>query len=261
MKQSQETTKNPTITIPILITSSIIPHDTGVKLLDPQKRLFHAIESIEQWIRVAPESRLVLCDGSGFDFEPIIRERFSKARIECLTFNNDESIVSTYGRGYGEGEIIKFALNNSQFLRETTAFAKCSSKLWVENYAMCARNFDNSCAFQGVFTHVFSMTKPAVLEQVDTRFYFMNREFYSKNFIDAHKAIDLKNGCGLEDVFFKILMELKQAEFLLPRPLQIRGVGGGIGTYYKYNYIRLIKENLRLEISKRSTKFLKFFKR
>ena len=261
MKQSQETTTNLTAKIPILITSSIKPHDTGVKLLDPQKRLFHAIESIEQWIRVAPESRLVLCDGSGFDFDPIVRERFPKAIIECLKFNNDKANISIYGRGYGEGEIIKFALNNSQLLGEAIAFTKCSSKLWVENYAMCARNFDDSCAFQGVFGDVFSVTKPIVLTQVDTRFYFVTKAFYLTNLINAHKAIDLKNGRGLENVFFEILIDLKQANFLLPTPLQIRGVGGGIGTYYKYNYVRLVKEEIRLEISKKSTKFLKFFKK
>ena len=199
--------------IPILITSSIIPHDTGVKLSDPQVRLFHALESIEKWTKIAPKSRLILCDGSNFDFIPIVKERFPFTSIECLRFENDPLKIATFGRGYGEGEIVKFALNHSAYLRESDAFAKCSSKLWVENYTECVKKWRGDCLFSGIFKHTFSTQRSIEMIQVDTRFYVVQTNFYRKNLIDAHNKIGLATGFGLEDCFHQVLLTRKQREY------------------------------------------------
>jgi len=245
---------------PILITSSITPQDTSVKLSDPQERLFHAIESIENWIRVAPGAPLVLCDGSNFDFRPIVSERFPGASIECLFFQNDYSKTRAYGRGYGEGEIIKFALMHSAYLRDSDAFSKCSSKLWVENYAECINHWPGSCLFSGVFKNAFSLSKRIEMVQVDTRFYIVDSDFYMKNFIDAHWQIGLSPGFGLEDSFFQRLQTTHQHPYLFPVSPVIRGVGGGTGQYYKDTWLRVQKEKMKLAIVRKNRVFSKLFK-
>jgi len=244
---------------PILITSSITPHDATVRLLDPQRRLFHAIESIEQWVRVAQGSRLVLCDGSNFDFRPIVKERFRKAKIECLLFENDPSKIATYGRGYGEGEIISFALRHSEFLSESDAFAKCSSKLWVENYSQCLSQWRGKCLFFGHFKNAFSLIKPIEMLQVDTRFYITEKKFYLENLLNAHKQIGTSPSFGLEDYFHQRLLNIQQKKYLFSIAPVIRGVGGGIADYYKDNWSRVLKEKARLEIVKKSKNFKEFF--
>ena len=259
MEQTRRSKTNAAIQIPILITSSIIPHDFGVKLSDPQQRLFHAIESIEQWIRVAPGSRLILCDGSNFDFKSIIKENFPNAEVECLFFENDRSKIITYGRGYGEGEIVKFALKHSDFLRETDAFAKCSSKLWVENYAECSINWQGDCLFSGVFKNTFAILKPIEMIQVDTRFYIVRRDFYLSKLIDAHHGINLTSGFGLEDCFYCALLAAKKQRYLFDSPPTVRGVGGGTGAYYKSNWMRVFKEKIKLMTVKKSKKFRNLF--
>ena len=250
---------NPTARIPILITSSITPHDTAVKLADPQQRLFHAIESIEQWIKIAPKSRLVLCDGSNFDFEPIVKERFPYASIECLCFENDALKIADFGRGYGEGEIVKFALNHSVYLRDSDAFAKCSSKLWVENYAECVKKWRGDCLFSGVFKNTFSTLRSIEMIQVDTRFYVVQNNFYRKNLIDAHHKIGLAPGFGLEDSFHQVLLTTKQLRYLFAIPPVIKGVGGGTGTYYKSSWLRIWKEKVRLRNIKNTAAFGNLF--
>jgi len=259
MEQTNSRKLNAITKISILITSSIIPHDSGVKLSDPQQRLFHAIESIDQWIRVAPGARLILCDGSNFDFRPIIKERFPDVEVECLCFENDRSKIITYGRGYGEGEIVKYALKHSQFLRDTYVFAKCSSKLWVENYVECSSNWQGDCLFSGVFKNTFSILKPIEMIQVDTRFYIVRKDFYLSNLIDAHHKINLPSGFGLEDCFYYALLATKQQGYLFASPPTIRGVGGGTGTYYKSNWTRVLKEKARLIAVKKSKRFRNLF--
>jgi hypothetical protein len=245
--------------IPILITSSITPHDTGVRLADPEKRLFHALESITHWLRVAPGSSFVLCDGSNFDFQPIIQERFPNDEIECLFFENDRAKILSHGRGYGEGEIVKYALKHSAFLAESTSFAKCSSKLWVENYTKCLEEWRGNCLFSGVFKNTFSITKRTEMVQVDTRFYIVDYDFYRKHLKDAHLRIGEAAGFGLEDCFFEILKAIHQDRYLFSIPPTIRGVGGGTGTYYKDNWLRVQKEKIRLEIIKKSRNFHTIF--
>jgi len=252
MEQIKARKSNSTAQIPILITSSITPHDKGVKLADPQQRLFHAIESITQWIRVAPASSFVLCDGSSFDFQPIVRERFPDTEIECLSFENDQAKIITHGRGYGEGEIVKFALNHSALLRRSDAFAKCSSKLWVENYDECLSQWRRNCLFSGVFKNTFSLSKRIEMVQVDTRFYVVDPDFYLKNFIDAHWQIGKSPGFGLEDCFFQRLQTIHESRYLFSGPPVICGVGGGTGKYYKDNWLRVQKEKIKSEIIKHS---------
>jgi hypothetical protein len=259
MYRQKDAHSNPEVQIPILITSSITPHDTGVKLSDPQKRLFHAIEAIEHWIRVAPRAKFVLCDGSNYDFQPIARERFPKNDIECLRYQNDQSKIAVYGRGYGEGEIVKFALEHSAYLRASDAFAKCSSKLWVENFAECLNEWQGDCLFSGVFKNTFSIIKPIEMIQVDTRFYIMSNDFYIKNLVYAHRKIGVSEGFGLEDSFHQALRKINKEKYLFSVPPVIKGVGGGTGKYYKSTWLRVLKEKGRISSVKRSPKFHKLF--
>ena len=259
MEQIKNGKPNSIAQIPILITSSITPHDTGVRLANPQQRLFHAIESIAHWLRVAPESSFVLCDGSNFDFGPIVRDRFPNAEIESLFFENDTTKIMSYGRGYGEGEIVKYALKHSAFLAVSTSFAKCSSKLWVENYKTCLKEWRGDCLFSGVFENSFSFSKRTEMVQVDTRFYIVNSDFYWKNFMNAHHHIGESPGFGLEDSFFKTLQKIHQTGYLFSLSPIIRGVGGATGKYYKDNWLRIYKEKVRLEIIKQSSTFRERF--
>ena len=245
--------------LPILITSSVTPHDAGVKLADPEKRLYHAIEAIEQWIRISPESPLVLCDGSNFDFQPVVKDRFPHATIECLLFGNDQDKIKLYGRGYGEGEIVKFALAHSALLRGAEAFVKCSSKLWVDNYPDCLQEWRGECLFSGVFKNAFSVTKKTEMVQVDTRFYIADKNFYAKNLMDAHHQIGAFLGFGLEDCFYDALIRMHKTNYLFTTPPIICGVGGGIGKYYKTTRVRKYKEKIRLWLISRSAEFRKLF--
>jgi len=79
--------------IPILLTSSVVAHDKGVRLQDPTERARLAMESVQQWRAIAPHNPLVLCDGSGFDFQPMVAELVSNGPVECLHFQNNVELV------------------------------------------------------------------------------------------------------------------------------------------------------------------------
>ncbi len=245
--------------IPILLTSSVVVHDTGVKLTNTDERIHHALESVAQWLKIEPTIALVLCDGSGFDFSKLISEKFPHAQIECLSFENNKKLVQQFGRGYGEGEIVRYALMQSKLIAKAECFAKCTSKLWVENYAKCITNWNGNILFKGVFLNVFSPIKKTNFLHIDTRFYIINTSIYKNFFLNAHLKIDQENGYGLEECFYDIYLKNKFKNSLFKISPTICGVGGGTAKYYKNSNQRKIKEDLRNKLVKFNKNFKDHF--
>ena len=245
--------------VPVLLTSSVIAYDTGVALKNQSERIRLALESVEQWLKIDPLLPLVLCDGSNFDFSSAVFRQFPLALIECLHFENNQELVKQQGRGYGEGEIVRHAINNSKFIADAGCFAKCTSKLWVENYLECLNAWNGELLCKGVFLDVFSLTRRTYFSYIDTRFYIASCSTYNKYFVDAHIKIDSQRGHGLEDCFYAIFAKFHLQNALLNVPPRICGVGGGTGQYYKNTLLRDAKERLRLGLIKLNKRFRPLF--
>lgn len=245
--------------VPILLTSSVIAHDAGVRLKNPREREQLALESIHRWRYYAPKNPLVLCDGSGFDFAPLVAKLSIDVRIECLRFQNDADVVRRHGRGFGEGEIVRFAIENSELIKAAGCFAKCTSKLWVENFSECMAQWNGRILLKGVFEEAFSLTRSTRFSYIDTRFYAISVDNYLKHFLHAHEAIQASTGHGLEECFRDIFLSLSCPPALMKCPPVICGVGGGTGKYYKNTATRRLKERLRYLLITRDPAFKTWF--
>lgn len=245
--------------IPILLTSSVIAHDKGVRLQDPTERARLALESIQQWRAIAPHNPLVLCDGSGFDFHPVVASLTGIGPVECLHFQNDVELIKQHGRGYGEGEIVRYAMGHSTLIRSAACFAKCTSKLWVQNFSACMQSWNGRLLMKGVFDHVFSPRKTTTLAYIDTRFYAMDVQTYQQHFLHAHEAIRAQEGYGLEESFRDIFLTKQLQDCLMNPPPVICGVGGGTGAYYKNTPLRQLKEKWRYQLVKHNPLFRNWF--
>ena len=245
---------------PILLTSSAIAMDHSVTLKDPEQRIHYTLESIEKWMKLGADIRLVVCDGSSYDFSRIVRERFPKRSIECLFFENDKQLVERHGKGYGEGEIIKFALLNSAFLKDADWFAKCTAKLWVDNFLSCVKEWNGSFLCKAYFANVFSFKKTR-FEYIDTRFYLVEKNIYMKYFYETHLKVGGSNGTSIEDNFKEIVLQNRLTRVFFRSPPIVRGMGGGSGKYYRNNFIRRLKESLRSRIVQSNPSFRGMFNR
>jgi hypothetical protein len=239
---------------PILLTSCVIVSDHSVSLKDENLRIRLTIESVDKWLAVSPNLHLVICDGSNFDFSRIVLEKFPGAQIECLFFQNNKELVSVHGKGYGEGEIVNYALQNSVYLQGSDFFAKCTAKLWVENFLDCIKGWNGTCLCKGYFADVFSF-KRTRFEYIDTRFYLVSKWFYSKCLASAYLNVGGERGLSLEHCFRDVILKNKFGKILFNMPPVICGVGGGSGTYYKNNLKRKIKESIRLRMVRRDKSF------
>lgn len=244
---------------PVLLTSSVIVHDMGVALQDTDERLRLTLDSVGEWLRIAPELQFVICDGSGFDFSESIRQRYPSTTVECLFFQNDAQAVRRFGRGYGEGEIVRHAVTHSRLIARAGCFAKCTAKLWVDNYRDCLAEWDGRLCLKGVFLDVFSPFKPTTLAYIDTRFYIAQVRMYRELLLNAHTRVDKDQNYGLEEAFRDAVLSTGLTGVFWRTPPVIEGVGGGIGVSYRNPFKRILKEKLRSLLAQHHPKFAALF--
>ncbi len=131
----------------LLITSSIntvaVP---GLAIRDSATRLLQTICGILCWLDCPSVQTIVFCDNSkpAYDFSRLIQEAESRGKtLEVLLFDYSKAILER-GKSYGEGEVLRYAMDHSIFLRGDVAFFKITGRVFVENFeelrAMHARD-------------------------------------------------------------------------------------------------------------------------
>ena len=244
--------------LPILITSAAIPNDPGsVNLKSFELRKKYTIDSILYWRKLAPQNPLIICDGSNFSFSEILSEiNLDTSLIECLNFQNNNNKIIQLGKGYGESEIIKYALFHSSTLKNFQFFAKCTAKLWVPNFLDITKNFNNHLCM----LNPFISSRPFTLSDVkfiDTRFYVFNKLFYINNFLTLYD--EYEPFLSIEDLFKIKIGKLGLEKVFFSRPPIISGVSGGSGKYYNTKVYRILKDKIRYHFWKNKPDLRKFF--
>jgi len=244
--------------IPVLLTSCVYVSDQSVSLSSPQDRIKHTLKSIEHWLEQSHLIRIVICDNSGYDFSSDVKKLFPNKEIECLSFLGDKNAVSIYGKGYGEGEIIEFAITNSKLISNAKYFAKCTAKMWINNPEYFLKMWNGNCSFKPVFKNVFS-SKSSSVDYIDTRFYLVSVDFYTRYLKNLHKK--LKRGCsiGVEQLYLQTVFENKLRNIFWDRCPEVFGVSGASGKAYRNSFRKRVKEKLRYFLMKKNPKFKKLF--
>lgn len=114
----------------ILLTACVNPNQMAfTKLQNPEVRKEQYLQAVRYYVEHTGY-QLVVCNNSGDDFgnsfEPL------SDRVEYLHFegnNYDRSL----GKGYGEFEIVKFAIQNSRFIKQAQVIIKITGRLIISN--------------------------------------------------------------------------------------------------------------------------------
>ena len=231
---------NKLVNSPVLITSAINVAAAKTVLTDATARLELTLNSIQQWRATQGVSHVIVCDGSGFDLGPYINNMsINQAGVGCevISFINDVAGVEAKGKGYGEGEIVNYALQHSQVLKDASHFAKCTGKLWVENFADCLNGFNGIAAFD--FHGNF---KP---EQIDTRFYVVSKDFFVSHMAALHHCVNDSNGFYLEHAFRDGLQAHKLSDYVMYPTPRISGVSGSMGVLFEPSRIKAALRDIR----------------
>lgn len=228
----------------VLLTATIKPQENipFLSLKNEKIRLNQYLESIVFWLSRREVNNIIFCDNSNFDFnfDNLIKLSNDKGKkIEFLKFEGSKK-STIYGKGYGEGEIIKYAIKNSKLLQNESFFYKVTGRLIV-------KNFDFFSFLNKKNSNVFFLSSK---NSVDTRFFKVDKSFYIDYLIDEYKKVNDKEGYYLEHVFYEKLSNYKGLLSKSPIMPYIIGISGSTGAKYKNNIIKHFCRNIKLIIGR-----------
>jgi hypothetical protein len=227
--------------LPVLLTSAINVSAPFTKMSDAPARVAATLQSTSNWLRLCRDTEFVLCDGSGYDLSRDFKASgLDTTRIEFITFQNDSEQVRAKGKGFGEGQITKYALENSAILKAATAFAKCTGKLWVDNFSACRAAYNGTAGFS-----YFGFLS---LHAVDTRFFIVTKDFFQQNLVNSYLDCDDSHGKYLENVYLESLVELDRRAWLLSVYPTVRGLSGTSGQPLQSDLFKQVGKNLAIRV-------------
>lgn len=211
----------------LIITGCIKVNDNTpyVAVRDDRLRLDDYISTIKWAIESEVFDKIVFCDNSGYvyddkEIQDLAKIRFKK--FEWLCFQASPDLVNTYGKGYGEGEIIKYVLNNSKIISDSDYFfCKITGRLRISNIENLLRK-DRNCFMKKHYS-----------KEIDTRFYCISIDTYKKYMLNVYKNTYDSQGKYLEHVFYEALKKYKiKYKMFMERPLFL-GISGSTGRKYE----------------------------
>lgn len=213
----------------LLITGCIYPNrkQPYLTISDPKVRYEQYIESIKYYINCEKVKTIVFCDNSNylnFEYSKMLElaEKRNK-KFEWLTFQGDDKSVETKGKGYGEGEIIKYALSNSKYLIKANSFAKVTGRLIISN-------IDNIIGKMNHQRNYFNCDLYSS-NGVDTRFYYCQKEFYEESLENLYLQCNDVQGITLEKLFYSVIKKANYIKNIPYYPVFV-GVSAGNGIIY-----------------------------
>lgn len=228
----------------LLITSSIKVHAEQVKLVNENERLSLTLEAIKKWQVSYPGIKIVLCDGSNYNFNSLLNQ-YKSADIEFISFNNDYQKIIKQGKGYGEGEIISYALKKSKLLKDAEYFTKITGRLFIKNYKTILSNFQQDILFELNFKNKYSLINIEPY-YVSTRFYIVSKDFYIEHLRDLRKNVCESRSYCIEDAFKDTIVNknLINIKYLITNQILLEGKSGTDNTDYVHSE-SLLKNQFR----------------
>lgn len=191
------------------------------------ERLKQYLQTIEWAAKESPFDIIVFCENSNcdFDFEKYFDGfRCRNKKFEYLSFWGDKTECDKFGKGYGEGEIIKYAVENSKYIKKNSCFYKITGKLWISNI--------NQIICDDDLSHFMRYCDR--VGKVDTKFYKLMLRDYNKGLMDAFYQVNDNKKEFLEKVYYDTMRKnnIKYKSFsVLPI---VEGVSGTTGKEYKH---------------------------
>lgn len=216
----------------IVVTGTIAPKKQEYLVItEVEERLLQYRNTLEQLIMCTSGLNIVFCENSDYGitvFEnliPIAKKHGNQ--LELLSFSGDTTTLMEKGKGYGEGEIIQYALANSRLLQKDSYMMKLTGRLFVDNIVAIEKCLKQDKIY-------FNIPNIHRMDIYDTRLYAMPIAVYKTYFQDVYKQVNDSQGDFLESVYTDVILRenLKVRNF--PRYPRITGISGSNGLIYSY---------------------------
>jgi hypothetical protein len=248
-----------------LITAAFDVGETPhVKLRDTHQRVLHHIEGLLAWLESSEFCQIIFAKNCGTKIQERVLSDTAAAFGKELEFLQIPSskLTARQGKGFGEGEIVRGALERSGLLGKSSYFAKSTGKLFLKNHellladkwrAKCFRcaapNRETPSAWHRLVNkiHQSEAGSRCIADMhrllrvpwffigahpqcwVDTRFYVCERDFYWAKLSRSYRRVQDRLGYSLEAAFYDDLQGAEGIGWIDEMPL-VYGTSGTLGT-------------------------------
>lgn len=223
----------------IAIPKPQVPYTAISRLEERLSQYLYSIDfAIDHYHSV---TKIVFCENTAYayDFSSQIAHALRCGKdLEILSFKGNDDLIQQRGKGYGEGEAIEYALNNSNLLKNCRSFYKLTGRLVIGNLDKIAASTTDENAFTW---HPKEIYRRAT-DHVETYFFKVNRDFYTSRLLNAYREVDEVNQYFIEHIFYERLKNLNIRAF--KHPLNIIGNSGTSGKPYLESRNAVILERI-----------------
>lgn len=226
-----------------LLTGTIeIKNTPFTTVIDSKIRLKQYLNVIEKLIVKSKFDIIIFCENSNYiySYEEIYKlAEENKKKLEILRFQGSSEEILAKGKGYGEGEIIEYALSKSKYLKnKNDFFYKLTGRIYIENINSILREDKNLNNFF-IDSHKSKI--------VDTRFFKVNIEFYKNHLQNKYKEVNDYENNYLEHVFYKYL---NKKDNIYPFKIypKYKGISGSTGQKYDLGKIKYLIKVIKLKL-------------
>lgn len=175
--------------------------------------------------------KIVIADATGgtlLNDDEVLLIKQMGIDVEQIAYFQNETLIKLRGKGYGEGELIKFALENSTFLKNENNFFKCTGKVYCRNFLTVVEMIQQNDV-KNIFWRYLG-EGDSLKQWADMRFFYTTKKFCEEFLIPAYLLSDDSKDEAVEYFCFNLFNEkLSPAKTL--RPL-LSGFAGGTGSQY-----------------------------
>ncbi len=221
----------------LVITSSVYVSAPLTALVDPGLREAQYLGALDFFIRESPITRIIVCDNSGYSYpETLVKlaASFNK-KLELLSFTGNSDLVAEYGKGYGEGETLKFIFSKSLLMAEVDGILKMTGRLRLVNSGDLLRHTDPATNY---FMPV-SLLRPRFLVPraarpcLDVRVYYATKFFFRDVLLDAYLEVRDRELHFLEHAYYHAISVSGIKVKCFPVAPEITGVSGSNGWVFR----------------------------
>ena len=210
----------------ILLTACINPGGMSfTKLIEPNERMSQYINALKFYLThtVIP---IVFVENSKTDISYLFENEIRCKRLEMFTFQGENNLER--GKGYGEAEIIEYAINNSTIINKDSSVIKITGRLIVNNISSLINQLLLGILPQSSVICVFNSD----LTTADSRIIIAPCNFY-KLFLKNKNQINDSNMIFFEHILSNAIKKQKKyCYFPFIKEPEIIGVSGSTGTEY-----------------------------
>lgn len=208
----------------LIITGCIKPvNQKHLKITNCNERLKQYLDSVLFYINKSSYGIIIFCENSNYeyDYQWLEEEAIkNKKEFEWISFQGDTSLIEENGKGVGEGEILKYAIDRSKY--QFDYIEKVTGRLIVKNIDQIENRIDYKNTYYNKDLYLFINEKA-----MDTRLFFCKREVLEEQILNLYKKSDDKNN-NIEKLIANNINHIK----CLPRYPIFKGKSGGFGFEY-----------------------------